>query len=219
MIRVDTYSDYKIILLKLIKNRSLKMLEDVINDSRNIEYREMLKRDEIIKTKLINDVFKIGNKILCDVILNLFEIDEEIPETESLSDIIYISDLRYKSNLVNKKNNIYYMFDLCNLEFDNNISMEDFYYLCYDQMCFTRIKVVIESRICRDLSRTEEEYIIDKSYRYNYYINNEYKNLVEDIVETEGYMDSNIECYNILYNYLGKRPNKFEVKLLMKMSV
>lgn len=219
MIRVDTYSDYKIILLKLIKNRSLKMLEDVINDSRNIEYREMLKRDNIIKTKWINDVFKIGDKILCDVILNLFEIDDEIPETDSLSDIVYISDLRYKSNLINKKRDIYYMFDLCNLEFDNNISMEDFYYLCYDQMCFNRIKVVIESRICRDLSRTEEEYIIDKSNKYNYYINNEYKNLVEDIVETEGYMDSNIECYNILYNYLGKRPNKFEVKLLMKMSV
>lgn len=219
MIRVDTYNDYKIILLKLIKNKSLKMLEDVINDDKNIEYREMLKSDDIVKNKWVNDIFKMDDKGLCDIILNLFEIDEEIPETDSLGDIIYISDLRYRSNLVNKKKNIYYMFDLCNLEFDNNISMEDFYYSCEDQVYFSRIKLVIESRLCRNLDRTEEEYILDKSYRYNYYINNEYKNLVEDILEMEGCMDSNIECYNILYNYLGKWPNKFEVKLLMKMSV
>ena len=115
MIRVDTYNDYKIILLKLIKNKSLKMLEDVINDDKNIEYREMLKSDDIVKNKWVNDIFKMDNKDLCDIILNLFEIDEEIPETDSLSDIIYISDLRYRSNLVNKKKNIYYMFDLCNL--------------------------------------------------------------------------------------------------------
>jgi hypothetical protein len=219
MIRVDTYNDYKIILLKLIKNKSLKMLEDVINDDKNIEYREMLKSDDIVKNKWVNDIFKMDDKDLCDIILNLFEIDEEIPETDSLGDIIYISDLRYRSNLVNKKKNIYYMFDLCNLEFDNNISMEDFYYSCEDQVYFSRIKLVIESRLYRNLNRTEEEYILDKSYRYHYYINNEYKNLVEDILEMEGCMDSNIECYNILYNYLGKRPNKFEVKLLMKMSV
>ena len=219
MIRVDTYNDYKIILLKLIKNKSLKMLEDVINDDKNIEYREMLKSDDIVKNKWVNDIFKMDDKDLCDIILNLFEIDEEIPETDSLSDIIYISDVRYRSNLVNKKKNIYYMFDLCNLEFDNNISIEDFYYSCEDQVYFSRIKLVIESRLYRNLNRTEEEYILDKSYRYNYYINNEYKNLVEDILEMEGCMDSNIECYNILYNYLGKWPNKFEVKLLMKMSV
>lgn len=218
MIR-DAYNDYKIALLKLIKNKSLKMLEGMINDDKNIEYREMLKRDDIIKDKWVNDIFKMGDKDLCDIILNLFEIDEEIPETDSLSDIIYISDLRYRSSLVNKKKNIYYMFDLCNLEFDNNISMEDFYYLCEDQSYFSRIKLLIESRLCRNLDRTEEKYILDKSYRYNYYINNEYKNLIEDILEMEGCMDSNIECYNILYNYLGKRPNKFEVKLLMKMSV
>ena len=60
MIRVDTYNDYKIILLKLIKNKSLKMLEDVINDDKNIEYREMLKRDDIIKNKWVNDIFKMG---------------------------------------------------------------------------------------------------------------------------------------------------------------
>jgi hypothetical protein len=219
MIRVDTYNDYKIILLKLIKNKSLKMLEDVINDDKNIEYREMLKSDDIVKNKWVNDIFKMDDKDLCDIILKLFEIDEEIPETDSLGDIIYISDLRYRSNLVNKKKNIYYMFDLCNLEFDNNISIEDFYYSCEDQVYFSRIKLVIESRLYRNLNRTEEEYILDKSYRYNYYINNEYKNLVEDILEMEGCMDSNIECYNILYNYLGKWPNKFEVKLLMKMSV
>ena len=201
------------------KNKSLKMLEDVINDDKNIEYREMLKSDDIVKNKWVNDIFKMDDKDLCDIILNLFEIDEEIPETDSLGDIIYISDLRYRSNLVNKKKNIYYMFDLCNLEFDNNISMEDFYYSCEDQVYFSRIKLVIESRLYRNLNRTEEEYILDKSYRYHYYINNEYKNLVEDILEMEGCMDSNIECYNILYNYLGKRPNKFEVKLLMKMSV
>ena len=195
------------------------MLEDVINDDKNIEYREMLKSDDIVKNKWVNDIFKMDDKDLCDIILNLFEIDEEIPETDSLGDIIYISDLRYRSNLVNKKKNIYYMFDLCNLEFDNNISMEDFYYSCEDQVYFSRIKLVIESRLYRNLNRTEEEYILDKSYRYHYYINNEYKNLVEDILEMEGCMDSNIECYNILYNYLGKRPNKFEVKLLMKMSV
>lgn len=35
MIRVDTYNDYKIILLKLIKNKSLKMLEGMINDDKN----------------------------------------------------------------------------------------------------------------------------------------------------------------------------------------
>lgn len=219
MIRVDTYNDYKIILLKLIKNKSLKMLEDVINDDKNIEYREMLKRDDIIKNKWVNDIFKMDDKDLCDIILNLFEIDEEIPETDSLGDIIYISDLRYRSNLVNKKKNIYYMFDLCNLEFDNNISMEHFYYLCEDQSYFSRIKLLIESRLYRNLNRTEEKYILDKSCEYNYYINNEYKNLIEDILEMEGCMDSNIECYNILYNYLGKRPNKFEIKLLMKMSV
>ena len=60
MIIVDTYNDYKIILLKLIKNKSLKMLEDVINDDKNIEYREMLKRDDIIKNKWVNDIFKMG---------------------------------------------------------------------------------------------------------------------------------------------------------------
>lgn len=60
MIRVDTYNDYKIILLKLIKNKSLKMLEDVINDDKNIEYREMLKSDDIVKNKWVNDIFKMG---------------------------------------------------------------------------------------------------------------------------------------------------------------
>ena len=74
MIRVDTYNDYKIILLKLIKNKSLKMLEDVINDDKNIEYREMLKSDDIVKNKWVNDIFKMDDKDLCDIILNLFEI-------------------------------------------------------------------------------------------------------------------------------------------------
>lgn len=60
MIIVDTYNDYKIILLKLIKNKSLKMLEDVINDDKNIEYREMLKSDDIVKNKWVNDIFKMG---------------------------------------------------------------------------------------------------------------------------------------------------------------
>ena len=60
MIRVDTYNDYKSILLKLIKNKSLKMLEDVFNDDKNIEYREMMKRDDIIKNKWVNDIFKMG---------------------------------------------------------------------------------------------------------------------------------------------------------------
>ena len=59
MIR-DAYNDYKIALLKLIKNKSLKMLEGMINDDKNIEYREMLKRDDIIKNKWVNDIFKMG---------------------------------------------------------------------------------------------------------------------------------------------------------------
>ena len=32
----------------------------MINDDKNIEYREMLKRDDIIKNKWVNDIFKMG---------------------------------------------------------------------------------------------------------------------------------------------------------------
>ena len=77
----------------------------------------------------------------------------------------------------------------------------------------------MEERLSRGLKGDELEYILEKSGEYRDYINNEYNNIIEDIIEEEGYMESNMECYNILYNYLGKRPNNFEVKLLMKMSV
>lgn len=224
---IKSYNDYKITLLKLIKTTlsyrgevqsSLKTLEDIVD--KNIEYKKVLKNDEIIKVKLINDVFKSGDSHLCDIVLNLFEIDEEVPEYERLSDIIYISDLRYRSNLVNKRNNIYYIFDLYNLDgFDPCISMEDLYNLCEDELSFNKIKIIIREKLCRDLNNDELYYILEKSRKYRDYINNEYNNLVENIIENEGYMDSDMECYNILYNYLGKRPNKFEVKLLMKMCV
>lgn len=217
-----TYDNYKLTLFKLIRSGSdsLKKLESFICMDENKEYTILLKSDEIIKTKIINNVLRSGNNHLCDIILNLFEIDEEVPENESLSDLIYISDLKYRSNLVNKKNNIYYIFDLYNLSvFDSCISMEDLYNLCEDQMCFNKIKVIIEEKLYRKLDNEELDYIIEKSREYRDYINNEYNNLIESIIENEGYMDSDMECYNILYNYLGKRPDKFEVKLLMKMCV
>jgi hypothetical protein len=217
---ITTYNDYKITLLKLIKSRSLKMLEDIINDDKYIEYIQILKSDDIIKEKWINRVLKVGDRHLCDIVLNLFEIEEEVPECDKLSDIIYITDLRYRSNLINKRNNIYYIFDLYNLEgFDNSISVEDLYYLYEDQVKFKKIKLITEEKLCRTLDMDEIRYILEKSIEYRDYINNEYNNLIENIIEEEGYMDSDIECYNILYNYLGKKPNKFEVKLLMKLSV
>lgn len=224
---IKTYNDYKIKLLRLVRGgssclakvrSSLKTLENIIDQ--NIEYNKILKSDEIMKVKLINDVFKTEDRNLCDIILNLFEIDEEIPEYEMLSDIIYVGDLRYRSNLVNKKNNIYYIFDLYNLDgFDPCISMEDLYNLCEDELSFNKIKIIIREKLCRDLNNDELCYILVKSKEYRDYINNEYNNLIENIIENEGYMDSDMECYNILYNYLGKIPNKFEVKLLMKMCV
>lgn len=215
---IKTYNDYKITLIRLVRSRSLKMLENVIN--KNVEYKKILKSDEIMKTKLINNVLNMEDKDLCDIILELFEIDEEIPECDKLSDIIYIGDLRYRSNLVNKKNNIYYIFDLYNLDgFDNGISMEDLYNLCEDERCLNRIIMITEDKLCKRLNDEELDYILEKSKEYRDYINNEYNNLVENIIENEGYMDSDMECYNILYNYLGKRPSKFEVKLLMKMNV
>lgn len=217
---ITTYNDYKITLLKLIKSRSLKMLEDIINDDKYIEYIQILKSDDIIKEKWINRVLKVSDRHLCDIVLNLFEIEEEVPECDKLSDIIYITDLRYRSNLINKRNNIYYIFDLYNLEgFDNSISVEDLYYLYEDQVKFKKIKLITEEKLCRTLDMDEIRYILEKSIEYRDYINNEYNNLIENIIEEEGYMDSDIECYNILYNYLGKKPNKFEVKLLMKLSV
>lgn len=218
-----TYDNYKLTLFKLIRSGSpevLFSLRSFIYMDENKEYTTLLKSDEITKTEVINIVLKSGNKHLCDIILNLFEIDEEVQENERLRDLIYISDLRYGSNLVNKKNNIYYIFDLYNLSsFDPCISMEDLYNLCEDEMCFNKIKVIIEEKLYRKLDNEELEYILEKSKEYRDYINNEYNNLIENIIENEGYMDSDMECYNILYNYLGKRPNKFEVKLLMKMCV
>lgn len=217
---IKSYNDYRIILLKLIRSGSfsLKTLEDIVD--KNVEYKKILKCDEITKTKMINDVLKLGDRNLCDIILELFEIDEEIPDCDKLSDIIYISDLRYRNNLVNKTNNIYYIFDLYNLDgFDNGISMEDLYNLCEDERCLNRIIMITEEKLCKKLNIDEIMYILEKSKEYRDYINNEYNNLVENIIENEGYMDSDMECYNILCNYLGKRPSKFEVKLLMKMNV
>jgi hypothetical protein len=215
---IKSYNDYKIRLIRLIKMGEINVLENFI--SGYIEYKEILIGDEKMKEKCINKVLCMNNRELCEIILDLFDIEEEIPECDRLSDIIYISDMRYRSNLVNKEMNICYIFDLHNLEgFDNNISIEDFYYASGDKKYFNKIKIIMEERLSRGLKGDELEYILEKSGEYRDYINNEYNNIIEDIIEEEGYMESNMECYNILYNYLGKRPNNFEVKLLMKMSV
>jgi len=215
---IKSYNDYKIRLIRLIKMGEKIVLENFI--SGYIEYKEILIGDEVMKEKCINKVLCMNNRELCEIILDLFDIEEEIPECDRLSDIIYISDIRYRSNFVNKETNIYYIFDLHNLEgFDNNISIEDFYYASEDKKYFNKIKLIMEERLSRGLKGEELEYILEKSGEYRDYINNEYNNIIENIIEEEGYMESNMECYNILYNYLGKRPNDFEVKLLMKMSV
>lgn len=215
-----SYNDYKLELLNLIRHGCLKELENFIYMDENKGNRSLLKSDEIAKANVINIVLNIGDRHLCEIILSLFEIDDEFPDYERMSDIIYIGDLRYKSNFVNKKNNIYYIFDLYNLDgYDRSISMEDLYNLCEDELCFERIRVIIEEKICRDLDNNEINYILEKSREYRDYINNEYNNIIENIIENEGYMDSDMECYNMLCNYLGKRPNKFELKLMMRMNI
>lgn len=217
---INSYDEYKSLLLKCIRKRSLDILEGIVDDKENEKYIKRLVNDNLEKENIINNMLKMNDYRLCNIIFNLFEINEELPECENISDIIYLGDCIYGSNLINKKTNIYYIFDDNNLEeFDKEIfSMDSLYYLCEDEKYFNMIKLKIEDKICRRLNREEEIYILTKSREYRDYINNEYKSLLEDVVENEGVMDSNMECYNVLYNYLGRKPNKFEVKLLMDIG-
>ena len=62
-------------------------------------------------------------------------------------------------------------------------------------------------------------YINKKSKEYRDYIDNEFTDLMIEIKNNEGCVDSEIDCYKLLYEYLGYKPSKWEVKLLGEMLI
>lgn len=208
--KLDCYDEYKKLLSKTIRGGYLDMFEKLIKQVQYDDYKKILFDDSIIKEKLINSVLKSGDEKFSLIVLEWFELVDDLPLYDDISDLIYTSDDIYENNLINKRQNIYYIFN----NFEEYWSMKELYKLCEEELVFERIKRYLEEMIGRQLLKDEKEYILEKSRRYREYIDTEFKIIINEIKSNDDSIDSEGDCYGILYEYLGHKPSKWEVKLL-----
>lgn len=207
MFKLDNYDDYVKLLLKTIRMGYVEIFEKVIKEERLGKYKLILLEDTFTKERIINGVIKTGDENFSLIVLEGLDV-EELPEYDNIVDLLYTSD----NILINKKHDIYYIFNEKN--FEEFWSMEILYQICENDKVLGRIIEELEYIKKRKIKREEIEYILDNSRRYREYIDDEFKIIVNDIKTNEESPDSERDCYGILSQYLGRRPSKWEVKIL-----
>lgn len=212
LFKLDCYDDYTRLLSKTIRGGHLDIFEVLIKDDKYSVYKKKLCDDINIKERLINGVLKLGDEKFGLIVLEWFEISDNLPEYDDISDLVYVSDDRYGNNLINKKRDIYYIFSDSN--FEEFWSMKELYELCENDNVLNKIIRDLEEMIGRKLEDNEKKYILDSSRRYREYIDNDFGGIINEIKMDDETPDSEGDCYGILYEYLGHRPSKWEVKLL-----
>lgn len=219
LFKLDNYDDYVKLLLKTIRMGYVEIFEKVIKEERLGKYKLILLEDTFTKERIINGILKTGDEKFSLIVLQGLEI-EELPEYSNIVDLLYTSDLRRSGALacqgdnvlINKKSDIYYIFNEKN--FEEFWSMEILYQICENDKVLGRIIEELEYIIERKIKRDEMEYILDNSRRYREYIDDEFKIIINDIKTNEESPDSEGDCYGILSQYLGRKPSKWEVKIL-----
>jgi hypothetical protein len=221
---IKTQKHYEMVIIKCVNYGSKVILKAVLQELSFEEFKKAIKNESLLKIRLINN--SLSDPSIFELIYNLFDITEKLPEYTTLSDITYCPG-RYDDNFINTKTNVNYLTDIeKNMEhFERYITdMRNVYFAGKDltnkeqnKQSTYEAKNAFKNLLEKFNFTLDQESIgLIKTFAIEYYnfIENVFDDVIEDIKNNEEKPDSKTDTYGLLYEYLGREPSHWERDIL-----
>lgn len=220
---IKSQEHYNNVIIKCVNYNSKVILESVLQESSFEKFKNTIKNESSLKKKLINN--SLSDLGTFELIYELFELDDNLPEYNQLSDIIFCPN-RYDEDFINTKTNINYLTDNINItHFENNITSMRSVYSAGEDLnnqsqdkpseyeCENAFNYLLEQF---NFTLDQESIDLVKTFAIDYYnfIEDEFNNVIQDIKNNEEKPDSKTDTYGLLYSYLGRYPSNWERDIL-----
>lgn len=196
---IKNEEDYITVMTKCIDYSNDIILETVIN---TVEKKNLDKAKE----KLVKFSLKRGNEKIFELICDFFDINSELPKYDKLENIIY-----YKEKFINKRNNIDYLTEFNNIkDFEDTVTDMHIVYIAGANKDYEKLY----SSFKFELNENEKEKVKKFAEEYYEFHENEFREILNEIIENETPPESKNDCWGLLYSYIDRPPSRWECDIV-----